>query len=47
VYGVFWFLGSWILGILYDTNRLYLILVSLFSQLIAFALLFRFKRTAG
>lgn len=47
VYGVFWFLGSWILGILYDTNRLYLILVSFLSQLIAFALLFRFKRTAG
>jgi len=46
VYGVFWFLGSWILGILYDTNRLYLILVSFLAQLTAGALLLRLKRMA-
>ena len=37
-FGVFWFLGSWILGVLYDTNLTAMVLVSVLAQLAAIPL---------
>ncbi len=34
-FGVAWFLGSWLLGVLYDLQPLYLVLVSVAAQLLA------------
>ena len=34
-FGLFWFLGSWILGVLYDTNIIIMIIVSVISQILA------------
>ena len=34
-FGIAWFLGSWILGFLYDINYIYLVIVSVSVQLIA------------
>ena len=34
-FGIAWFLGSWLLGILYDWNPVFLVAVSVLSQLIA------------
>lgn len=34
-FGIAWFLGSWLLGILYDLNPVFLVAVSVLSQLIA------------
>lgn len=38
VFGVFWFLGSWLLGALYDWNITYMIAVSIGAQLLAIPL---------
>lgn len=40
-FGVFWFLGSWLLGVLYDVNITSLILVSIFAQLLAIPFYFK------
>lgn len=40
-FGVFWFLGSWLLGVLYDVNITSLIVVSIFSQLLAIHFYFK------
>lgn len=37
-FGVFWFLGSWILGVLYDVNVLAMVIVSVIAQLVAIPL---------
>ena len=37
-FGIFWFLGSWLLGILYDTNLAAMIIVSVCAQLAAIPL---------
>ena len=34
-FGIAWFLGSWLLGALYDIKPLYLVLISMLSQLLA------------
>lgn len=34
-FGIAWFLGSWILGILYDIAPMYLVIVSASAQLLA------------
>ena len=34
-FGIAWFLGSWLLGALYDINPLYLVIISMVSQLLA------------
>ena len=34
-FGIAWFLGSWLLGALYDLNPMYLVVVSVASQLLA------------
>ena len=34
-FGIAWFLGSWLLGALYDINPVYLVLASVLSQLLA------------
>ena len=34
-FGIAWFLGSWLLGALYDLNPVYLVAVSVISQLMA------------
>ncbi len=39
-FGVFWFLGSWLLGLLYDVNILAMTVVSVASQLAAIPLYF-------
>ena len=36
-FGIAWFLGSWLLGALYDLNPMYLVVVSVASQLLAIA----------
>ena len=38
-FGIFWFIGSWILGILYDTSITSMVIVSVFSQLLSIPLL--------
>ena len=40
-FGVFWFLGSWLLGVLYDVNITSLIVVSIFAQLLAIPFYFK------
>ena len=37
-FGIFWFLGSWLLGVLYDTNLTVMIIVSVMAQLMAIPL---------
>ncbi len=37
-FGVFWFLGSWILGVLYDANITAMVIVSVLAQLVAIPL---------
>lgn len=39
-FGVFWFLGSWILGVLYDVNIFAMVIVSVVAQLAAIPLYF-------
>ena len=34
-FGIAWFLGSWLLGALYDVEPLYLVIISTLSQLLA------------
>lgn len=34
-FGIFWFLGSWLLGILYDYNLHLMIIISVMAQLVA------------
>lgn len=34
-FGLFWFLGSWILGVLYDTNVIIMIILSVTAQILA------------
>lgn len=34
-FGVFWFLGSWIMGLLYEKNILIMVIVSIIAQLLA------------
>ena len=36
-FGIAWFLGSWILGILYDISPAYLVIISVAAQLLAIA----------
>lgn len=36
-FGIAWFLGSWLMGILYDKRPLYLVIVSVIAQLLAVA----------
>ena len=46
-FGIAWFLGSWLLGALYDLNPMYLVVVSVASQLLAiafYAMCFRCNR---
>ncbi len=43
-YGVFWFLGSFLMGFLYDFSLPYLIVFSVISQLVSVPLLFAVKR---
>lgn len=48
-FGIFWFLGSWIMGIFYDFDPAWLVLFSVFTQLIAvpfFYLTWRSSRIA-
>ena len=40
LFGIFWFLGSWILGVLYDRNIQIMALVSFLSQVGAIILFF-------
>ena len=47
-FGIAWFLGSWLLGILYDWNPVFLVAVSVLSQLIAivfYAMCIHYNRT--
>ncbi|MDD4759869.1 MAG: MFS transporter [Bacteroidaceae bacterium] len=44
-FGVCWFLGSWMLGILYDTSISLMVLVSIVSQLVSIPLLFAITKT--
>lgn len=39
-FGVFWFLGSWILGVLYDVNIFAMVIVSVVAQIVAIPLYF-------
>ena len=34
-FGIFWFLGSWILGVLYDVSVPVMVVVSIVAQLLA------------
>ena len=34
-FGIAWFLGSWLLGALYDIKPLYLVVISMVAQLLA------------
>ena len=34
-FGIAWFLGSWLLGVLYDFNPVYLVIVSMLAQILA------------
>ena len=46
-FGIAWFLGSWLLGILYDLNPVFLVAVSVLSQLISivfYAMCIHYKR---
>lgn len=43
-FGVFWFLGSWLLGVLYDINITSLILVSMMTQLFSIPFYFKASR---
>lgn len=43
-FGVFWFLGSWLLGVLYDINITSLILVSMMTQLLSIPFYFKASR---
>lgn len=46
VFGLFWFMGSALMGWLYDISTIYLILFSCFSQAAALPLLFYLTKTA-
>ncbi len=43
-FGVFWFLGSWLLGVLYDINIVSLIIVSMMAQLLSIPFYFKASR---
>lgn len=43
-FGVFWFLGSWLLGVLYDINITSLIIVSVMTQLLSIPFYFKASR---
>lgn len=43
-FGVFWFLGSWLLGVLYDINITSLILISMMTQLLSIPFYFKASR---
>lgn len=43
-FGVFWFLGSWLLGVLYDINITSLIIVSMMAQLLSIPFYFKASR---
>ena len=43
-FGVFWFLGSWLLGVLYDINISSLIIVSMMTQLLSIPFYFKASR---
>ncbi|HPV59491.1 MAG TPA: hypothetical protein PKZ23_07950, partial [Rectinema sp.] len=40
-FGAFWFVGSWIMGLLYDRSLLALVLFSMLGQLIALPFFFK------
>jgi MFS family permease len=40
VFGLFWFLGSWLMGVLYDISILYLVIFSVIIQLMAVPFLY-------
>jgi len=46
VFGVFWFLGSWLLGALYDVSIPVMIAVSVGAQVLAIPLYYLSSRTA-
>jgi MFS family permease len=46
VFGIFWFLGSWLLGALYDVNISLMIAVSLGAQLLALPLYYLSAKSA-
>jgi MFS family permease len=46
-FGIFWFLGSWLLGFLYDHSIAYMIGVSVAAQLLAIPLFYRTSQAAG
>lgn len=43
-FGVFWFLGSWLLGVLYDINITSLIIVSMMTQLLSIPFYFKVSK---
>lgn len=43
-FGIFWFLGSWILGVLYDVNLTAMVVVSVLAQLVAIPLYLMTKK---
>ncbi|MDD7384704.1 MAG: MFS transporter [Actinomycetaceae bacterium] len=45
-FGVAWFIGSWLLGYLYDTNLIALVIVSVTTQLLAIVFYFQCMRIA-
>jgi hypothetical protein len=47
VFGIFWFLGSWLLGALYDVNISLMIAVSLGAQLLALPLYYLSAKSAA
>ncbi|MBM4066616.1 MAG: MFS transporter, partial [Planctomycetes bacterium] len=46
-YGIFWFLGSAFMGILYDISLIYLITFSVLAQLASIPLLLLVRRKPG
>ena len=43
-FGIFWFLGSWLMGVLYDYNITSMVIVSVAAQLIAVVLFYLSKK---
>jgi predicted MFS family arabinose efflux permease len=42
-FGAFWFLGSWIMGLLYDNSRIWLVVFSVVTQLGSLPFFFKAK----
>jgi len=45
VFGIFWFVGSWLMGLLYDVSPTYLVFFSVAAQILAVSLFFITSRT--